>query len=96
MVVEILLGIPAIGTEIFSAPISHSAKVRVTIEEIVVDMIMLDDLSDMCIYREGFQFPVGEKQNAVCDLLAYAADSHKAVSGIPVFQTEKDIEIQVS
>ncbi len=96
LIKQILLGIPAIVTEILPSPVSHSAQVRAVFKEIVVDMVMLDDLPDVGIYGKGFHFLEGEKKNAVSDFFPYAANPHEAFPGVPVFQAEKDVKIQLS
>jgi hypothetical protein len=96
LVKQILLGIPAIETEILPSPVSHPAQVRAIFKEIVVDMVMLDDLPDVSIYGKGFHFLKGEKKHAVSNFFPYPPNPHETFPSIPVFQAEKDVKIQLS
>ena len=60
LVKEVLLGIPTIWAEIFSSPVPHSAQVRAIFKEIIIDMVMLDNLPDVGIYRKSFHFLEGK------------------------------------
>ena len=83
-------------TEIFPSPVPHSAHVRAIFKETVIDMVVLDDLPDVSIYRKGIHFLEGEKEDAVSNLFPYATNPHKAFPRIPVFQTVEDIKVKLA
>lgn len=96
LIIQILLGIPAVLSEIFPSPVSHTANVCAGFKVTVIYVVMLDDLPDVGIYGKGFHFLESEKKHTVGNLFPNSPEPHKAFPRIPVFQAEKHVKVQLS
>ena len=96
LVKKVLLGISAVVAEILSSPVSHSAQVSAVFKKVVVDVVVLDNLPYVGIHGEGIHFPKGEKEYAIGNFFSDSMKPHKAFSGIPVLQAEKDTKLKFS